>query len=77
MAEGCGKLYFCRLSYKPEPGERKSGIPAARRKIKILNNLYFNVVDIEILTSRDTSSYHGYNIFKTFGLPMICQALKC
>lgn len=29
MAVGCGNLYFFKLLYNPEPGERKSGIPAA------------------------------------------------
>lgn len=27
MASGYGKLYFCRLSYRPVLGDRKSGIP--------------------------------------------------
>ncbi len=31
IAWGCGKLYFCRLSYRPVPGLRKSGIPAAEK----------------------------------------------
>lgn len=31
-ASGCGKLYFCKLAYKPDPAERKSGIPAAEGK---------------------------------------------
>jgi len=29
MACGLGRSYFCRLSYRPVPGVRKSGIPAA------------------------------------------------
>jgi hypothetical protein len=28
IASGFGRSYFCRLSYRPEPGVRKSGIPA-------------------------------------------------
>lgn len=29
MASGYGRSYFRRFAYRPVPGERKSGIPAA------------------------------------------------
>ena len=31
MACGEGMLYFCRLSQSPDPGERKSGNPTAKK----------------------------------------------
>ena len=34
---GCGKSYFARLSYKPVPGDLKSGIPAAEKEIILIS----------------------------------------
>lgn len=40
IACGSGRLYFCRLWYRPVSGLRKSGIPAAEKYFIIITNMY-------------------------------------
>lgn len=68
-AVGSGRLYFCRLSYNPVPGERKSGIPAAVGKLNwtAVYIVKMKVNYIMFISSWHVEKYTHTNMYSTAG----------
>lgn len=74
IAWGCGKLYFWRLSYNPDPGLRKSGIPAAIKKRgykKVSQNMSWS----KMLTGWNSRANHDNNLLTTTTLDVLNDSI--